>query len=174
LRLNFTDIDPREGEVATPVSEGEEPLEGTGWFTQEETIDHGSEVANETQPNTTNVMSNKGNFPDYTITDADRKLDEVYGNHIYQKLGEYLDGGVANDLMWEDYWECLVVYPSKTFTIPTGAVGRWFIKEMPQQPEDIIKQKCNSEKFIVLYQMVILQRVSGINCFSDIKRTIEQ
>jgi hypothetical protein len=157
-------MDPREEEVATPSLEGEEPLEGTGWFTQEETIDNRSEVADEIPPSMTNAESDTGNLPDYTMSDADRKLDEVFGDHIHQNLGQHLCGGVADTLMWQNYWEHLVVYPSKTYTIPTGAIGKQFIKELAQLLEDIIAQKCNTEKFIV-YQMVILQRVSGINRF---------
>jgi hypothetical protein len=142
--------------------EGEESLEGKGWPPQED--DHRSEVADENPPSMTNAESNKGDLLHYTITDANSKLDEVYGNHVQQNSGKHLDGGVTNDLMWQDYGECLVVYPSKTYTIPTGAIGKWFIKEMMQLLEDIIKQKCNSEKFIV-YQIVILRWVSGVNHF---------
>ena len=66
--------------------------------------------------------------------------------------------------MCKNYWEHLVVYPSKTYTIPTGAAGKQFIKELAQLLEDIIVQKCNLENFIA-FQMVILQRVSGVNHF---------
>jgi hypothetical protein len=75
--------------------------------------------------------------------------------------------------MWQNYWECLDVYPSKTYTIPIGAVCTCFIRELAQLLDDTVKQKCNSEKFIV-FQMVILKRVSGVNHFLDIKITIGQ
>jgi hypothetical protein len=125
------------------------------------------------QPNTQNAERDKGDLPDYVITDADRKLDEVYGDHVHQNSGKHLDGEVADDQMWQNYWEHLVVYPSKTYSIPTGAVGKQFIKELVQLLDDTVERKCNSEKFIT-YQMVILQRVSGVNRFRDIKRTIER
>jgi hypothetical protein len=63
--------------------------------------------------------------------------------------------------MCKNYWEHLVVYPSKTYTIPTGAAGKQFIKELAQLLEEIA------------FQMVIFQRVSGVNRSRDIKRTIE-
>jgi hypothetical protein len=45
------------------------------WFTQEETINHGSEVADEIPQTMTNAESDTGELPDYTMSDADRKLD---------------------------------------------------------------------------------------------------
>jgi hypothetical protein len=54
-------MDLHEEEVATPSSEGEEPLKGTEWFTQEETINHRSKVADEIPPNTPNAESDTGN-----------------------------------------------------------------------------------------------------------------
>jgi hypothetical protein len=132
----------------------------------------GDEQAEGTQPNTPNAECDKGDLPDYVITDADIKLDEVYGDHVHQNSGKHLDGKVADDPMWQNYWERLVVYPFKTYSIPTGAVGKRFIRELAQLLDDTIKRKCNSEQFIT-FQMVILQRVSGVNHFRDIKRTIE-
>jgi hypothetical protein len=39
--------------------------------------------------------------------------------------------------MWQNYWEYLVVYPSKTYSIPTGAIGKWFIRELVQQLDNV-------------------------------------
>jgi hypothetical protein len=66
--------------------------------------------------------------------------------------------------MWQNYWERLVVYPSKTYTIPKGAIGKRFIKELAQLLKDIIGR---------VHSIPDGQWVSGVNCFRDIKRTIE-
>jgi hypothetical protein len=67
--------------------------------------------------------------------------------------------------MWQNYWERLVVYPSKTYLIPTGAVGKRFIRELAQLLDNTVKRKCNSEKFIT-FQMVILQKGSAVSTAS--------
>jgi hypothetical protein len=168
----FNDMEPREEEVAAQTLVWGEQQEGTEWITQEENSSNGDDDAEGTQPNTPNAESKNGNLPDYVTIDANRKLDEVYGDHVHQNSGRHLDGKVADGSMWQNYWERIVVYPSKTYTIPTGAIDKWFIRELVQLLDNTIEQKCNSDKFIV-FQMVILQTGSSANRFWDIKRTIK-
>jgi hypothetical protein len=61
--------------------------------------------------------------------EADLLLDRVYGDHVHQNPGTHLDGGITNDVMWQDYWSsCLVVCPSQTYDAPNGAVGHRYIE----------------------------------------------
>jgi hypothetical protein len=55
---------------------------------------------------------NPGDLPGAIITEVDRMMDKVYGNHIHQNPGTHLDGGIADDAKWQDYHRRLIVYPS--------------------------------------------------------------
>jgi hypothetical protein len=46
----------------------------------------------------------KGDLPGNKLSDADRMLDTVYGDHVHQNAGQHLNGGVEDDQKWQDYW----------------------------------------------------------------------
>jgi hypothetical protein len=69
-----------------------------------------------------------GDLPDIHLSDADRMMDKVYGDHVHQNPGTHLRGDIPDDEMWQDYWRRLIVFPSQTYHAPSGAVGRRLIK----------------------------------------------
>jgi hypothetical protein len=73
-----------------------------------------------------------GNLPSAAISEADLLLDKVFGDHIRQNPGTHLDGGIAGNALWQDYWSCLLVYPSQTYDAPKGAVGCRFIEKVAE------------------------------------------
>jgi hypothetical protein len=65
----------------------------------------------------------KGDLPNYTLTDADWMMDAEYGDHIHQNNdGTHPLGGISDDAKWQDYWRHLVVFPSKAYDVPLGAI----------------------------------------------------
>jgi hypothetical protein len=44
-----------------------------------------------------------GDLPDIELSDADRMMDKVYGDHVHQNPGMHLRGDVPDDKMWQDY-----------------------------------------------------------------------
>jgi hypothetical protein len=110
-----------------------------------------------------------GDLPGAALSGADRMMDDVYGDHVHQNPGAHLDGGITDDLMWQDYWRRLVVFPSQTYDVPSGAIGRQFLETLTGLlKEGIQGHKLNSEQFIV-FQMVILQRTREVKHARDIK-----
>jgi hypothetical protein len=112
-----------------------------------------------------------GDLPDYILTDADRMMDGVYGDHIHQNDGSHLTGGVSDDIDWQGYWRRLIVFPSKAYDVPSGAAGKRFVRMVASMLNGVKKRKWNSEKFIV-FQMVVLQRTRDVRRSRDIRRRI--
>jgi hypothetical protein len=83
-----------------------------------------------------------------------------------------LDGGIADDELWQNYWRRLIVYHSLTYDAPTGAVGRRFADMLAVILEGISSRKRNAERFIV-FQMLILQRSRVVTSAKDIKKRID-
>jgi hypothetical protein len=71
-----------------------------------------------------------GDLPGANLTDADRMMDKVYGDHVHQNPGKHLDGGIADDPIWQEHWRRLVVYSTKTYDVPRGALGRKFVSKL--------------------------------------------
>ncbi len=69
-----------------------------------------------------------GDLPDIELSDADRMMDKVYGDHVHQNPGTHLSGDIPDDEMWQDYWQRLIVFPSHTYDAPSAAVARRFIE----------------------------------------------
>jgi hypothetical protein len=64
-----------------------------------------------------------GDLPGATISDADRKLLEVYGDYIGQNDGTHLDGGIKDDAVWQARWRKLVALPCQCYDTPGGSAG---------------------------------------------------
>lgn len=112
-----------------------------------------------------------GDLPGATISEADLKLLEVYGDYIHQNDGSQLDGGIEDDLVWQARWRQLIALPSQRYDAPSGAVGRRFIRILTEELEGIVRRKWNSERFIV-FQMVVLQRSRDVKTSSAIRRRL--
>ena len=119
----------------------------------------------------TNIPSDNSDLPGYSLTEVDRLLDKVYGDHIHQNPGTHLDGGVADDFLWQSYWRQLVEYPPSFYDTPTGALGKRLVGYFAKLLEGIMKRKWNGEKLIVFSQ-VIYQRSPGIKRAKDVRRHI--
>ena len=110
-----------------------------------------------------------GDLPDIELSDADRMMDKVYGDHVHQNPGTHLRGDIPDDEMWQDYWRRLIVFPSQTYDAPKGPVGRRYVEMLADMLLGIKARKLNAEKFIV-FQIVVLQRSREVKKAKDVKR----
>jgi hypothetical protein len=91
------------------------------------------------------------------MTDVDKMMDKVYGDHVHHNDGTHLDGGISNDTSWQDYWKRIIVFPGQNYNLPKGKVGKRFIFTLASILDWMIARKWNIEVFLVFY-MVVLQR----------------
>lgn len=114
-----------------------------------------------------------GDLPGYSLSDADRMLDKVFGDHVHQNDGKHLDGGILDDTQWQEWWSRLITLPPQRYAAPKGTVGKRFVEMLTKILEGVSDRKWNSEQFIV-FQIVILQRTKGVSNLSDIRKRIVQ
>jgi hypothetical protein len=82
-----------------------------------------------------------GNVPGSSLSDADQKMDKVYGDHVHQNPGTHLSGGIANDAPWQERWLQLVSFPSHAYKVPSGAVGKRFVEKVAEELKGIQSRK---------------------------------
>jgi hypothetical protein len=58
-----------------------------------------------------------GDVPGSSLSDADQKMDKVYGDHIHHNPGTHLSGGIADDALWQERWLQLVSFPSHAYDV---------------------------------------------------------
>ena len=114
---------------------------------------------------------NEGDLPGTIISEADKKLHEVFGDHTHQNDGSHLTGGVADDAKWQSWWKKLVVYPSAMYRVPDGAAGKRFIRALDKELKGIKSRNWNSER-VTIFTMVILQKNREVKRAKDIKNRI--
>ena len=97
-----------------------------------------------------------GNMPGYVSTPEDLRLQEVYGDWGHGNPGTHLDGGVADNSLWQAWWHDLAVIPLRHYDAPSGKVGRQFVGMLGTEMQGVRDRRWNLERFIV-FQTVILQ-----------------
>ena len=104
-------------------------------------------------------------------TEADRKLREVYGDTIHRSDGRHLDGGIANDNVWQDRYDTVVANPHQLYLPPQGKIGADLVSLMASELRGVRERKWNSERPLIL-MACILRRKHGCVRAKDIKTRI--
>ena len=63
----------------------------------------------------------------YRLTTAYRMIQSVYGNHLHHNNGTHLDGGGADDVVWQCCWHHIGNLPMRCYHAPQGRVGSRFV-----------------------------------------------
>jgi hypothetical protein len=87
----------------------------------------------------------EGDTPGSPTSDADRMINEVSRDHLHQNPGTHLNGGIADNALWQERWQQLVSFPSQAYDVPSGAIGKWFVKKVSDELKEIVSCKWNSE-----------------------------
>ena len=138
----------------------------------EESREEGAASGGQDQPEQGQVEEERsvGDLPGASISAADQLLDAVYGDHVHQNPGTHLDGGIADDKTWQNYYRRLIIFPSSNnYDAPTGAVRCCFIQKVASILAGIKDRKWNSECLLV-FTMVITQRSRGVTRARDIRK----
>ena len=103
---------------------------------------------------------------------ADWKLLAVYGDTIHQNDGRHLDGGIADDGVWQRRWRKVVATKLSLWNAPKGKIGRTFVEQLAREWRGVRERHWNSERPIV-FAAVVLGRKSTVRSASGIRATIE-
>jgi hypothetical protein len=74
------------------------------------------------------VMEQNTDLADYIVTEVDRRLDRVYGDHAHSNADTHLSGGIERDKLWQARWLEVMQLATTTYLVPKGRVGRRFCK----------------------------------------------
>ena len=61
-------------------------------------------------------------------SEADRRLFQVYGNHINNNNSCHMDRRIVGDNVWQVRWRLIVSKPGSRYLAPQGAGGWQFVK----------------------------------------------
>jgi hypothetical protein len=133
----------------------------------------GNNGSNNRPPPPIYIPDARSDIPGAVISAANKKLDEVYGDHVHDNPGSHLNGNISSalDLIWQGYFRGLISHNQSLYETPRGKLGKDIANEYSNLLEDVMKGKCNMEKFLV-FPMVLLQRRHGVTKRADIKRRL--
>ena len=100
------EIDPRGSAVTEDISNTDATRTGAD---VEISRDDGGGLENRVEAG---ASLENGDLEDTVLSDADRKLDAIYGDYVHQNPGQNLHAGIADDEVWQGYWRRLITYPS--------------------------------------------------------------
>ena len=118
-------------------------------------------------------MAMSDDLEGYVPTPADLLLKEVYGDYVHDNAGHHLDGGVSDDLLWQQRWLRMAQLSAKTYDVPNGPVGRQFVVMLTAEMKGVRTRKWNSERPLI-FPKVILVTTQGVRRATDIKRRVAQ
>ena len=108
------------------------------------------------------------------LGDADKLLMGVYGDTIHLNNGHHLDGGIADDKIWQRRWTRVVGCDLSLWEVPRRCnLGKRFVNQLANEFRGVRLRQWNSERVIV-FAAVILNRRSGVVNAKEIKTLIEQ
>ena len=107
--------------------------------------------------------------PDMSV--VDKKIFDVYGKQMHDLSAADIPSSIPEDKIWQDRWTTLVNLPTQRYDLPSGAVGRRFIKMLTTEMAGIKARKWNSERMIV-FTIVMLQRERDVIKRRDIIKRI--
>ena len=111
-------------------------------------------------------------LPGYILTPADRLLDTVYGDHVHANDGCHLDGGVADDGMWQARWNRVLQHHPKNYSVPKGRVGNRFLTRLIAEFQGVRERAWNSERIIV-FIVVVLRSSTAVKRARDVRKRID-
>ena len=108
------------------------------------------------------------NLPVFTPDYAHLLLWEVYGEFPHHNDGSHLDGGVADDFLWQRCGSRLAAQSARGYATPTGAVGHRFTAVMVVKWQGVINRSWNSKRPLV-FAHCVLTKTLGVRRAQEIR-----
>jgi len=103
---------------------------------------------------------------------CDNQLITVYGNMIHCNDGCHLDGGIANDGVWQRRYNPVVVHLHPMYNPPKVGVGHRVILTMMREFTGVCECKWNSERALI-FAACVLRKSPGVIHACNIKHRVE-
>ena len=86
---------------------------------------------------------------------GEQKLASVYGEKIHQNDCSHLDGGVTEDMVWQEQWRGVMALPPQRYDVPLDQIGRLFVASVVTDLSGIVERSWNTEWFIVIHTVIL-------------------
>ncbi len=103
---------------------------------------------------------------------CDNQLIAVFGDSIHCNNGRHLDGGVADDGVWQGRYDCVVSHPHPMYYPPKGGVRQRVIATLAREFRGVHERKWNLE-YALFFAACVLWKSPGIICARDIQCRVE-
>ncbi len=104
---------------------------------------------------------------------CNNQLIAVFGDSIYCNNGRHLDGGIAEDGVWQGRYNRVVSHPHPMYYLPKGSIGQQVIATLAREFRGMRERKWNSERALI-FAACVLRKSPGVICARDIKRRVER
>ena len=111
------------------------------------------------------------NLPGFTPERAHLFFQGVYGDFPHHNDGSHLDGGIADNAVWQHYWRRLAAMSASWYATPSGAVVRRFTAILTAEWWGILSRSWNSKRPLV-FAHVILTKMLGVPRAREIRARI--
>ena len=85
-------------------------------------------------------------------------LQAVYGDFPHQNDGAHLDGGIADDTVWQRCWRRLAAQSASWHATPSGAVGRRFTEILAAECRGVLNRIWRFERPLVFSHVVLTKK----------------
>ena len=87
--------------------------------------------------------------------EAERRLVQVYGDHVHQTNGCHMDGGIEENYVWQMRWSLLLSQPGSRYRATQGAMGRRFVEYLTAELQGARDQRWNTERPMVFMGVIL-------------------
>ncbi len=86
---------------------------------------------------------------------CDNQLVTVYGDSIHCNGGRHLDGGVADNSIWQRRYDWVVAHPHPMYNPPKGRLGQRVVSTMAREFGGVRKRRWNSKRALIFFACVL-------------------
>ena len=111
-------------------------------------------------------------MPDYVVTEADRRLDKVYGDYPHSTAGMNFSGGADRDKLWQGRCLETMQLAMMTYIVPKGQIGWRYRKYLTLLWQGVRHRKWNSERPL-MFAKLILQTSPNVKKSNDVRARLK-
>jgi hypothetical protein len=104
---------------------------------------------------------------------CNNQLIAVFGNSIHCNDGRHLDGGIADNGVWQGRYAHVVSHPHPMYNPPKGGVGQRAVATLAREFRGVRERKWNLERTLI-FAACVLRKSPGVICARDIKCKVER
>ncbi len=104
---------------------------------------------------------------------CDNQLIGVFGDSIHCNDGHHLDGGIADDGVWQGWYDRVVSHPHLINYPPKGGVGQQVVATLAREFRGVRERKWNSERTLI-FAACVLRKSPVVIRARDIKHRVER